>query len=112
MAVLLIPTTSDPFYEQVTNLDGTDYVLRFKYNQRENCWYLTVGLPDGTDLVRGIKLVCHWPLLRRFTDERLPLGELVVISNTDDDSPPGLEELGEDLRTELTYFSREEFDAL
>lgn len=103
VAIVLVPTFSDAFYTQATSLDGRVYVLEFRYNQREKTWYLTVSLTDGARLVSGVKVVCSRPLLRRFADHRLPEGDLMAVSNTEDTSPPGLEELGIGKRVTLTY---------
>lgn len=101
--LLTIPTTNDPFYTQITALDGVDYRLRFNYNQREDGWYITIATSEDVDLATGIKLTVGWPLLLGLTDERLPQGTLMVISNTTDDSPPKLDDLQPNGRCELTY---------
>lgn len=103
MSLITLPTTDDPFYKQVTALDGVDYTLTFTYNQREDVFYLTIGDATGADIVRGLKLVCLWPLLLGQTDPRLPKGILMVVSNTTDDSPPGLADLVSGGRCELVY---------
>lgn len=102
--ILAIPTSSDPFYTQITRLDGVAYELSFRFNQRELAWYLSIALEDGTELARGIKIVVGIDLLRRRKhDLRLPQGLLVAVTNTNDDSPPGLADLGIDRRVTLTY---------
>lgn len=104
MSVQTIPTFSDPFWTQVTNLDGVDYTLTFTYNQREDVFYMTIGDAVGNDIFRGLKLVCNWPLLAGRRDARLPKGTLIVCSNTPEDGPPGLTELASGARCELCYF--------
>jgi hypothetical protein len=111
VAVLTLPTYTDPFYSYTLALDGTSYVFDFRYNQREECWYLAISLEDGTELIKGQKLVCGTNLLRRAADVRLPRGLLTVVANGTDLSPPGLEELGEDKRTSLCYFTEDEAEA-
>lgn len=104
MTIQAIPTESDdPFFEQETSLDGTRYVLDFRYSQRERVWRLSIALPDGTQLAGGIKIVCNFDLLKYRADVRLPPGLLVATSNTPDTSSPALGELGEDRRVTLTY---------
>lgn len=111
MAVLALPTFSDPFYSYTITLEGKPYLFEFRYNQRESAWYLDVAEVDGTVLVRGVKLVCGINLLRRFADVRLPPGLLTCIANGADKSTPGLEDLGEDRRVTLTYFTTDEIEA-
>lgn len=103
MAIVSIRTFSDPFYTMTVPLDGTDYAFEFRFNHRENCWYFDISLSDGTLLVAGVKVICHRPLLARFANVHLPKGILIAASNSEDTSPPGLEELGEGLRVELIY---------
>lgn len=103
MAVLRIPTTNDPFSVQRTDLEGKEYVLLFDYSQREGVWYLTIKDVTETPLASGIKLVCNWPLTYRLPNPGLPPGDLIVISKTTDDSPPGIDDLLEGGRCELTY---------
>lgn len=92
----------------VVTLDGSDFLLEFRYNQREDRWYFDVSLTDGTVLVRGVKVVCGVPLLRRYADSRLPKGTLVALPNTPGNTAPGLKELGEDKRVTLYYFELSE----
>lgn len=106
MAVLVIPTVSnkqdpEPFFTQVTELDGVAYQLVFRYNQREDRWYFSVNTGAGVEIVKGVKLVCNYPLLQMYTDDALPPGVLMCIPNTSDDTPPGLEDLG--VRCDLVY---------
>lgn len=107
----VLRTYSDPFYTTSTVLDGTDYALEFRYSQREEAWYFSIGLTDGTPLVSGVKVVCNRALLSRFADVRLPPGRLVAFSTSPDKSPPKLEELGQGKRVELTYVTAEEVAA-
>lgn len=107
MSVLLIPTTPEtPYYQQKTRLDGRDYVLHFAYNQREDRWYLSLHDEEDVPILRGLKLVANWPLLKYYhADTRVPPGELIATDLTaDGGSPPGFADLGEGRRVELTYF--------
>ncbi|HYQ47152.1 MAG TPA: hypothetical protein VER11_34515 [Polyangiaceae bacterium] len=106
MATLLVPTTPGvPFYTQKTRLDGVDYVLSFRHSQREDRWYLSIADAEEVPILTGLKLVTNWPLLQAYRfDPRVPPGELMASTLTTDDSPPGLNELGEGLRVQLIYF--------
>jgi hypothetical protein len=56
MALIIIPTSiTKSNYVQNTTLDGVEYVLRFRWNQRESKWYLAIELPDETVLVAGTR---------------------------------------------------------
>jgi hypothetical protein len=109
MALIIIPTSiTKSNYVQNTTLDGVEYVLRFRWNQRESKWYLAIELPDETVLVAGIKVVADWPLLKMQTSELLPPGELFAVDSTGQETDPGLRDLGE--RVTLFYFEGDSFD--
>lgn len=108
MSIEVIRTFEDPFYTMTVALDGSDFFFDFRYNQREDRWYFDIALTDGTMLVRGVKVVCGIPLLRKFADTRLPLGSIVALPNTPDNTAPGLLELGDGKRVTLLYFDASE----
>lgn len=103
MSIGTIPTGDDPFYTLSSTLDGVTYLLTFTYNQRCDCWYLSVATEEGDDIYDGMKLVCGWPLLNKCADPRAPAGELMCWSNSTDDSPARLEDLVPGGRCELLY---------
>lgn len=77
---LIVPTsTEQPWYRQRTTLDGRDYVLYFKWNQRNGRWYVDVFDQDERPIAVGVKLVTNFPLLRLFRDPRKPAGQLTVV---------------------------------
>lgn len=88
-----IPTRSDSFYQQTTTLDGVSYVLSFTYNQTCECWYLSIADSSGVDIYNGVKLICNNSLFRKCVDPRIFPGALVVVSATEDTSPPELDDL-------------------
>jgi hypothetical protein len=90
-----IPTSNvDPFYSQITDLDGTDYVLTFEWNNRDQAWYLSIADINGDPIVTSLRLVPEWRLLRRVIDERRPQGELFLHDESGAGLPPGFEDLG------------------
>lgn len=101
---LIIPTdTTALFWTQTTTLDGVAYLLTFRYNSREACYYLTIAsADDSVTYAQGVKLVSNFPLLQTYGDN--PPGELWAVSfSTSDDSPARLGELGPDQRVALMY---------
>ena len=103
MAIEKVRTLFDgtAHYRQTTPLDGVVFVLNFDLNSRDGNWYLSVH--DSDDLpIRGLigrKVVVNYALqLRAHTDAR-PLGQLMVVSDTQGD--PGLLDLGNGVT--LTY---------
>lgn len=96
-------TSSDPLYTMRTTLDSREYVLRLDYSQREDRWFLSVETTDGRALVKGIKVVSNWPLLRKYSNAELPPGRLMAIDfSPQGGSPPGGSDFG--TRVKLLYF--------
>lgn len=95
MTIMVIAgdANATPLYEQQTTLDGSRFNLYFQFNQRCQCWYLSVADASGVDVYNGVKLVCGIPLLRKCKDPRRPAGELFVLSSTSNQAPPGLYDL-------------------
>lgn len=112
MGVFTIETATDPFYSFTSTLDGIDYAFEFRFNQRENCWYFSIGLSDGTELANGIKVLCNRNLIRKFVDDRMPPGLLMALSGTPDTTPPGLNDLGDGLRVTMYYYDKAERTSL
>jgi hypothetical protein len=110
MATLIVPTDDTGarlFWSQTTTLDGVAYLLTFRFNTREQCYYLTIESADGaTNYAQGIKLVANYPLLKGFAT---PPGEFVVASfDPSNDSPPKVGELGNNLRCEMFYIEEDD----
>ena len=103
MSVLAIPCFTSPFFSEVTTLEGTTFLLSFAYAQREACWYVSLADANGVDIYNGIKLTVGQLLLKKCVDPRRPPGELIVMSSTNDLSPPGLNDLIASGRCTLFY---------
>lgn len=96
MAVEKVRTLFDgsAHYRQSTLLDGVIFVLHLDFNTRDQNWYLSVHDVDDKPILGAVgrKVVVNYTLLlRSYVDER-PLGELIVVSDTQGD--PGLLDLG------------------
>lgn len=102
---LVIPTDGGGKYFDLTiTLEGVDYLLTFAWSTREACYRMTITDPTtGDDLVTGVKLVSSWPLLHKYTEPRLPPGELIVQANGSNDGPAQLGQLGISSPWTLTY---------
>lgn len=86
------------FFSQRVELDGVNYLLDFSYNQRADCFFLTVNDENGTYLLGPIKIVSNWPLLRWHRYQPgLPPGELWAISTLENIDVPGLATFGSDV---------------
>jgi len=103
-----IPCRADPHWDQITELDGAEYKLAFRWNQREARYSLSLYTPDDIPIALGAKLVVGWPLFLNATSELMPTGSFVVINSGDSEANPGIGELGIGKRCELFYFTEEE----
>jgi len=93
-------TISD--YSIEVELDGVEFLLRFKFNGRQGVWYMSILDIDGAPLRSGIAVLNDWPLLLRWSDILVrPAGDFIPISVGEEVSAAGLQQLGGDVL--LTY---------
>lgn len=81
MALLTIPLSPDlKSFRQRTELDGSEYVLVFQYNQRLARWFMDVLAEDDSPLISGVLVAPVTDLSRRraYNPEHPP-GALVVL---------------------------------
>jgi hypothetical protein len=72
--------TPSLFYDQITQLEGVEYLFQFMWHPRESAWYIHLFDQDQNLLCGLIRLVVGFPLLRRFQhDPRTPPGCLMCI---------------------------------
>ncbi len=74
--------------------DGVTYQLDFKYNDREDAWYVDLSDIDGNSIRGGVKVVSNWPLLRLVQQIPRPAGEIITIDTRDIPLDPNLDDLG------------------
>lgn len=105
---LLIPTSrTSPNYEQRTTLDGREYVLRFRWSERSESWYLQLLDSDENVLTGMVRIVLNLDLLRLHRNvDGIPPGEIRAVDASGDELRPGFNELGE--RVRLLYRTESE----
>lgn len=81
MAIFEIPPALEEAtaFTQEVDLDGTTYRLTFRWNTREQTWYLDIADTDDSLLVAGVHLVEGANLMRHVTDSRKPPGVLYFV---------------------------------
>lgn len=89
-------------FDQIVELDGVRFLLRFTWNSRDFDWRLSVYQPDGTPLALARRMVLNIPLLSGEIDKRLPPGWLVAYDSTGSETSAAHDELG--ARVLLVYF--------
>lgn len=70
------------FWDQRVRLDGREYTLQGRYNQRVGKWFLGLLDADGAVLHAGVKVVCHYPLFRNVVNASAPPGVLMALDTT------------------------------
>lgn len=94
-------------WRQRTTLDGRDYTLSFRWNQRDGHWYLDLATSVGVAIRSGMMLATSMPLLAGLTTTARPPGELAILDTTGAvDVDPGFSDLG--TRFRLVYFTATE----
>lgn len=82
----LLPETTDQLIDVV--LSDNPYTLRILWNELGGYFSLSVYERDGPVILENIKMVKNYPLIKRFKDMRLPLGELFFIDRKNNNLRP------------------------
>lgn len=91
--IVTLPNRTDlANYRFRVALSGVVYGFRFYFNRRDDHWYFDVSDAAGVLLRAGLKIVADFPLLRQWTQQGRPDGDLLSLGA--DDTDPGLEDLG------------------
>ena len=94
MALIELPLRSDvPAFTFQTDLDGTTYSFKFQYNSRMDRWAFDISTANDDPIVSRVLVVTGTLLLERFSDARLPAGDLFVLNKEDENVSPGRNDL-------------------
>ena len=85
---------SEPSFKLRIDLDQRSYLLRFDFNQRSNRWMLSFFDTDENPILLGIPLHIHSSLIGRYSDPRLPLGEMMLYDTSQRWEECAFEDLG------------------
>lgn len=101
MANIKIPARVDPkAYTMRVELDGLFYDLSFRFNARDDHWYMDVSFGDVVSIY-GVKVVHSEDLLRQFAhlkvEGRIPPGTMRVFDITGFDRDPDITTFGDDV---------------
>ena len=89
-----IPTEIIPFDQQV-ELDGTLFLLQFRYFFRDDFWRVTIS-KAGVKILSSMKIVHTDDLLAQFRHlEDLPKGTIIVSDQNLGDADPGTTNFGD-----------------
>lgn len=90
----VMTSTVESWYEQTVKLDGSSYVLRFEWSERERRWYMDIETVDGTVLATAIKVCADRNLFAHLTSDLRPMGQLWCVDRTGTGGDPDLRDLG------------------
>lgn len=96
MALLVMPTRAGIAEHRVrVALNGSVFSFKFMFNRNSELWSMDIDLPDGTPLLRGVRLALGSNLTKQYADSRLPPGIFFVHDTEGNGAEAGLEDLGE-----------------
>lgn len=64
------------------SIDGTEYLLRFTYNERHDYWSFGLYKGDGEPVIAMTRIVPNFPLFHYYTDVDIPDGIFGCLSDT------------------------------
>lgn len=80
MAIQELPVNSKTTdYNFSTNLDGTIYLLEFRYNFKSQLWYMGINTVNNDPIRKSIPVLLGESLFLQYVDSRLPPGELFAV---------------------------------
>lgn len=92
-----------PYFDLQVPLDGVTYTIEFRWNKRNQAWYLNLwDESEQTLYLAGQRLVAMYPLGAWVTG-RQPPGVLYVLDTSGLGDDPGLGDLG--VRHQLYYIT-------
>ena len=88
MSLFQIPLTNQVLlYSQIQGLDGTKYNIAFRYNSRNDTWYMTIADTNNNILIRSMPCLTNViEMTNRLGSEPsvFPIGELIFLDITTD----------------------------
>lgn len=83
MTAQIIPVRNDiPAFTLRVDLTQVEFVLGFRFNERDGFWYMSLADALNDPIVSGMRVVIGVPLFRHSADLRRPVGEIVAIDQT------------------------------
>lgn len=87
MIVQIDNNTESLYYDQISQLEGIEYLFRFLWAPRSASMYLGIYDQDANPIALSIRLVVNVNLLRRFKFTPLiPPGRLILVDSTGQDA--------------------------
>lgn len=105
MAAFFLPCKTDlTDFTFQTDLDGSTYSFRFRWNERLSAWFMDLSDVAGVALASGVRVVVGFPLVVRSRyNTAMPPGSLWASDTSSQDIDPGISDLGN--RVQILYYS-------
>ena len=87
----LLPATADQTLE--IEIGGNPYILRVMWNERFGYFSLSISTADDEPVLTNIKMVKNYPLIGRFKNTLLPVGDFIFIQEKGTTGRPGYYDL-------------------
>ena len=94
----------NPYFSMDVELDGVEYQAEFKFNTRDDAWYMSLYDIEGLPLRTGVRIVNGWQLFRTWTSEERIAGKLVSVNSGNLSEPPNFSQFG--LDAQLIYVEK------
>lgn len=107
---LSLNVPSNPHTTYNVSLEGVKYFFTYRWNVRQEIWYLDVFTSNRIPIVIGAALLEATDLLRRVTSYS-PKGLLTIIKNSETTAKPNRFNIGVGKDYELIYFTESEVNA-
>jgi hypothetical protein len=107
------PISGVPYQKQRTILDGKEFQIEWKYNERTDSWTISLDAigdatqEEPTPVLTGAKVFIGYDILRRCRHEMRPGGKLFCMSSDNTRRHPGRDDLASG-RCCLIYFDEGE----
>lgn len=91
---------------QTLDLDGTEYRVTLRWNERAERWLFDLETVEGDPILLGSAVLTDLTLADETQDPRLPAGTFFVLDTRDEGLDAGLDDIGD--RVEITYLTAAE----
>jgi hypothetical protein len=87
------PTSNGDAIKFQTILSGVSYRFCFEYCLLDDSWFMRLEDAAGVPIIAGARCVVAYPLNVRVTDQRKPIGRLVLVDTSGKNLDPGRDDL-------------------
>jgi hypothetical protein len=99
MAIFSVPVEpKNPNQRLFTSFEGTSYIIDFRWNERDEAWYMDIFTETEDELARGVKVALGAVILRKYSDDRFPPGKFFAADLENTHREAGLDDFGARVR--------------